>query len=433
MAPTMILLTSVKELNLSYNDIGDAGIQIIASGLKNMKSMTHLDLSNNKFGDDGTREVASALKELNSMTHLDLHDNKIKKSGGLALAAALNSIPDLKYLNVGHNKLGNAGVRALISAMPPMVNLTYLNLMRTGFDEISCNSLKAVLPALVSLQLDFCRVRFPKLTTNMIALESLMHGEIEAECSGSQKINDDGIRTLAASLMNFESLHSLVLSSIQLDDGRYRTLVPVFSTLKALRRLTLRNVCRHGDGGHRELANVFETLESLEYLNLSRNPMLDFTALVPSMSKLTSLTYLHLSDNRIDADNCRSLVHVLSELPSLENLNLQRNEIDNEGCRALASELPSLKSLNRLDLVENQYDVDACHAIIAAIMQSHKSLMSLRLGKRHQPISKETCRQLIPALKLVQYWSVFGHSSSEGKGCEICKHEYEPNDQKSID
>jgi Leucine-rich repeat (LRR) protein len=354
--------------------------------------------------------------------------------GCLTLAAALNSIPDLKYLDLNYNNFGDVGVSALISAMPPQVNLIVLNLQGTGFANKACEALKNVLSALVSLQclkLDFCWVGFPDLTTIMIALESLTHVDIIS--FGNRRQNTDDMHTLAASLLNLTSLHDLSLCFVELDDDRCLALAPAFATLKSLKRLTLHGVNENEVDGYHGLANILSKLELLERLNMSSNKMHDFTVLAPSMSKMTLLTHLDLRDNCIDAHGCRVLAHVLSGLRNLEYLDLRSNKIDNEGCRVLAPVLTSMKSLRNLDLNDNQYDVDACYVIIAAL-QSHQPFWRLHMKNRVNPldIRKEACREFAVVLNQILFWTIGDHVGHNRSGCELCKHEFDPNYQQNF-
>ena len=52
----------VKKLNLSNNQLGDAGAQAIAAMLRTNRSLTILNLKFNKIGDAGKKAVIKAVK-----------------------------------------------------------------------------------------------------------------------------------------------------------------------------------------------------------------------------------------------------------------------------------------------------------------------------------------------------------------------------------
>jgi hypothetical protein len=69
--------TSLTYLDLSKNEISDAGATSIAEALKSNTSLTNLDLSGNQISDAGAIPIAEALKSNTSLTNLDLNDNQI--------------------------------------------------------------------------------------------------------------------------------------------------------------------------------------------------------------------------------------------------------------------------------------------------------------------------------------------------------------------
>ena len=60
--PGLMLNTSLVELNLSYNNIGDQGARKIAKFLLKNKILTHLNLASNSIGYDGLRYLSQAIK-----------------------------------------------------------------------------------------------------------------------------------------------------------------------------------------------------------------------------------------------------------------------------------------------------------------------------------------------------------------------------------
>lgn len=60
--PGLMLNTSLVELNLSYNKIGEQGARKIAKILIKNKILTHLNLASNAIGYDGSRYLSQAIK-----------------------------------------------------------------------------------------------------------------------------------------------------------------------------------------------------------------------------------------------------------------------------------------------------------------------------------------------------------------------------------
>ncbi len=72
-------------LDLSGNDIGDAGAWSLARVLGQCKALTHLHLSGNKIGAGGAGRLAGVLAQCTALAHLNLRENIIDDDGEKAL------------------------------------------------------------------------------------------------------------------------------------------------------------------------------------------------------------------------------------------------------------------------------------------------------------------------------------------------------------
>ena len=129
------VLSQLSSLDLSMNEIGDAGVEAVANGSLSLKSLYLLGcqigpagaktlakakplanlevlaLSGNNLGDAGAQALAksTALRNLHT---LDLCANGIGDSGALALAQS-NQLKKLKVLELFGNEIGSRGSAAL--------------------------------------------------------------------------------------------------------------------------------------------------------------------------------------------------------------------------------------------------------------------------------------------------------------------------------
>ncbi|GCB75393.1 hypothetical protein scyTo_0018213, partial [Scyliorhinus torazame] len=138
---------SLTDLNLSSNKLGDSGVKLLcealrkpnckiqklrlsavsltpscaedlASTLRENKVLTFLNLSYNKLGDSGIKLLSTALRNPDcKIQRLQLCDIGFSASSVQDLASALSTNRSLRELDLGHNKLCDAGVKHLSKAL----------------------------------------------------------------------------------------------------------------------------------------------------------------------------------------------------------------------------------------------------------------------------------------------------------------------------
>ena len=128
--------------------IGASGMAIIAAALP--RGLEVLDISGNEVGDAGIEALASAivLRSLTGLRELKLPLNSISNAGVVALAAALRSLPglQLEVLNLDHNWIGANGSIALAGAIRAGVHVRRLMLAGNNVGERGGSALAASLP-----------------------------------------------------------------------------------------------------------------------------------------------------------------------------------------------------------------------------------------------------------------------------------------------
>ncbi|XP_062896162.1 NACHT, LRR and PYD domains-containing protein 3-like [Mobula hypostoma] len=142
--------TSLTELNMSDNKLGDSGVKLVSAALKNPEGkIQKLGLKDVGLTDSGAEDLVSALSTNPSLTELDLSHNKLGDSGVKLVSAALRN-PECKIQKLRLNSVGlkDSGAEDLVSALSTNPSLTELNL---GFNSLTDRSVPALRRLILTL------------------------------------------------------------------------------------------------------------------------------------------------------------------------------------------------------------------------------------------------------------------------------------------
>ncbi|XP_038656759.1 NACHT, LRR and PYD domains-containing protein 3-like isoform X1 [Scyliorhinus canicula] len=184
LASALSINRSLMYLNLGYNNLGDSGIKLLSTALRNPDSkIQELSLSNNSLTDSCAEDLVFALSTNRALTDLNLGNNnlgdlgvkllsealrnpdcKIQKLGlynnaltdlcAQDLASALNTNQSLLDLNLDNNKLGDSGMKLLSAALRnPDCKIQILDLEKNGLTDSCTDDLASALSTNQSLTL----------------------------------------------------------------------------------------------------------------------------------------------------------------------------------------------------------------------------------------------------------------------------------------
>ena len=81
LAATLETNRSLKDLNLSWNNLYPASADSLAASLTTNTTLTKLDLSGNNLGPAGAKSLATALETNTTLKNLFLFENNISEAG----------------------------------------------------------------------------------------------------------------------------------------------------------------------------------------------------------------------------------------------------------------------------------------------------------------------------------------------------------------
>ena len=331
-----------------------AGVVSLSQALAVNSSLTNLDVSRNSIGNSGAASLSQALVVNTSLTNLCLCGNSIGDSGAASLSQALSVNPSLTNLDLSWNSIGDSGAASLSQALAANSSLTNLDLSENSFGESGSAFLSQALAVNSSLtKLDLRRMN---------------------------SIGDSGAASLSQALAVNSSLTNLDLRLSSIGDSGAASLSQALSVNSSLTDLNLSGNSL-GDSGAASLSQALAVNSSLTNLDLSRNSIGDSgaTSLFQALSVNSSLTNLDLSWNSIGDSGATSLFQALGVNSSLTNLDLSWNSTGVSGAASLSQALAANSSLTKLDLTENS--IGPCGALsLSQALSINSSLTNLDLS-----------------------------------------------------
>ncbi|KAG8125644.1 hypothetical protein E2320_020776 [Naja naja] len=315
------------ELNLSNNELGDAGVDALCKGLLNPDcKLQKLWLRNCNLTKACCEKLRSVVSK-SSLTELHLGDNHLGTSGGQTLCQGLvDPNCQLESLQLQFCDLTKENMEALCSVLCVKSSLQMLNLSnnRLGDDAVKnlCQALVKGSSNLQSLQLESCEITLASckdLSTFLSNTPSLRD-----LCIGDNSIGDAGLAILCQGVQNPNC---------------------------KVEKLWLWE-CNITAAGCKQLATIIGTKETLKDMSLLGNPVKDQGAefLCQGLKDpKTKLQSLWLGQSSITEVCCDALAKLIVEKPSLRELDVSYSHIGDEGvlklCEAVKNPNCNLKYL----------------------------------------------------------------------------------------
>jgi Ran GTPase-activating protein (RanGAP) involved in mRNA processing and transport len=350
--------TTLKTLQLRWNEFGDEGTIALAGALGVNKTLAALSLYDNEIGDAGMAALADALMRNDSLKEFSSGGNSFSSVAWTSLANALKINTGLTTLFVYDNSIDAEGVTILADALKVNKTLQYLDLRNNGVGDEGATSILNVLAGwnttLTSVTLSYVS------ETIYSAIHSFLDG------------NRAGIRLLhAAGKLDLSS--TFFLDSSKVIAGELAGNTPV--TTLALHKNLI------DDQGCAYIADALVKNCSLTSIELDDNSIGDAgcSTLAAMLAENTVLVQLVLNGNGIGLPGATSLAEALQQNACLQILGLGRNNIGNEGAMAIANALRSNTNLARLDLNCNNISDEGVMAFLVTLEQYNHTLTLLNL------------------------------------------------------
>jgi len=120
----------LEVFNLKKNEIGLQGIKTLEDCLSLSKTIKELNLTGNNIGDEGLEIVLKALanKKKQSLQRFSVSSNKITSAGCKALCDFIMNCYSLEELQMANNEIDNVGAQHLIKVLKGKNQLTEIDI-----------------------------------------------------------------------------------------------------------------------------------------------------------------------------------------------------------------------------------------------------------------------------------------------------------------
>ncbi|XP_062973138.1 ribonuclease inhibitor [Elgaria multicarinata webbii] len=137
----------LENLHLEYCEFSPANVEALCTILRTKPSLKELNLSNNKFGDAGVTLLCQSILDPNcNLQSLHLESCDFTAASCEDLSAVLSGKPSLKELCIGENKIEDAGVAVLCQGvLNPNCKIEKLWLWECDISAPGCKELSNII------------------------------------------------------------------------------------------------------------------------------------------------------------------------------------------------------------------------------------------------------------------------------------------------
>ena len=428
-----ITCTTLKQFNISGNDIGDIGADYLAKALV-QTSLEELDISDCQIRNDGIIAIALALKATRTLISIDMHGNSFGTEGILAIAEALNHT-SLQKLDIRYCDLtGEKGLLAITSALRSNTTLNYLAISESeGVDmELIKTSIVQSLmenPRFISVYIENHLLLTDELQAKLLTKDMLLIHKIyfpstihfnlttssplkEACCSGNIEVIVD-ILGLQRPPVRTDKLviHFRYAENETIIDFSQKIFIKLSLQHcqlypKSLQYLSTTPYCHHlkyldisGNRiGHSEAAYVATILHRtpVEFLSISDCSIdnVGMNSICLAIQTCSTLKSLNISGNRIGHSEAALVATILQRNP-VEFLSISDCSIDSVGMESICSAIKTSSILKSLNISKNKMnDVKLPSTLTTMLSQTPLKELDMSHCDLREDVLAEVCTAL---------------------------------------
>ena len=357
-----ILYTSdrISRLNLTRNNLGDYGIEILINSIKNSMSLISLNITSNSITHKGGKIIFQLLQDQQSIIDLNISSiegtnrNRLTALGIKNIECFLNNNIFIETFNISGNSIKDEGFKLICQGLNDNNSLLNLNVSNNDIH------FKGIYQGLNSISV--CKLYSLNISNNPLLDEGL-------KCLSTKLKNLQNLHKLNVSNCNFQFpgfehlIHTLQfnkrieylnVSGNDLKKSDFEKLKPCFASF-GIRNLNM-SKCFLGNESAFILGECIIGNESIKKLNISENKISDvgFKSFIPLFSTNNSIEAFDCSSNYISDVSAKEFINNIKYNRCLKKINFYDNQLKNEMGNLFIEILEFNKTLIYINLIFNR-------------------------------------------------------------------------------
>ena len=339
LANVLLHNTSLQNIDLSYNNLSTSDAMKIFKGMKNMSKLEAINISHNMITDEAADELATVLLHNTSLQNIDLSYNNLSTSDAMKIFKGMKNISKLEAINISHNMITDEAADELATVLSHNNGLEIFDMSSNSFSSEGC-------------------IKLMNGMSNTLYLKKI-------DISYNQ-ITYKAANSIATFLSHSSKLEELILSCNDFQKSCLFKKIRSEKLTKFHVKFTLLEVD--------DIANVLMHNTELEDLDLSNNKLLSdgITRICLTMKNILNLKRIDVSCNRITSEAADDIANILSRNTNLQELYLSNNYLQSHGIVTLFNKMSTVSKLTHLDISSNKITDEAANEIADFLLHNSK-------------------------------------------------------------
>ena len=384
-------------VDLTENYLGIHTIKFLGNILYNFDRISRLNLSKNNLGDIGAEMLVKYIKTSYSLISLNISSNGITYRGGEAIFKNMVyqqslldfNISTIEGSNKNRNRLTSNGIKDIILYLKNNSFIEYLNLGGNSLKDegfiLICKGLNEN-HSLNTLKIPQNEIEEKGIIQGLKFITSSRNKLINLDIS-KNKIMDEGLIFITDQLKDFPNLYSLNISFCNFEFQGFQYLI---KNLQYNRKLEVLNV-----SGNRLKSKYYDSLKpffsflGIKSLNMAKCHLGDLSTfeLGYCIEQNCTIKKLNISDNEICDEGFKSFSTLFYKNLVVESFDCSSNFLTDTGVKELIKSLEYNTSIKSINLYDNQLHNETGN-LIMEILEKNKILTYLNLLYNRIPMKK---------------------------------------------